>query len=480
MKYLRLLFFQFSLLYSSLAWAQLPDFYGKYADPNICTQLNITQDEKILNLVTRILEVYNLDNTYVIQACSSVENCVAAQRNGVQYILYNPDYMDDIRTLSFTESDMPVSQGQWNHLMVLAHEVGHHMNNHLTNPLGLKPREMELKADETAGFILYQLGAPDPETACSALRSPGVSEAGSASHPPREERIAAFRKGWDKAAAKDNKNSGTQTGPKPDSERFYIDSLVGKMILVRGGTFKMGCTREQKACDDDEMPAHQVTLDDYYIGETEVTMGQYRYFALETGHVSTGKSVVLKGSDLKAKSGVDWRCDETGEKRPYHSASYPVLHVSWFDATAYTEWLSRKTGISYRLPTEAEWEYAARGGQRGKGFQYAGGNNLEELAWYGENSNNKPHIVKSRASNELGLFDMSGNVCEWCADYMGAYSEENQSNPAGADTGELRVVRGGSWGNTDNLCRVACRTGVRPDNRDFNLGFRVVSQAKNK
>ncbi|MEN9415677.1 MAG: hypothetical protein RLZ62_1981, partial [Bacteroidota bacterium] len=158
MKYLRLLFLHFSLLYSSLAWAQLPDFYGKYADPNICTQLNITQDEKILNLVTRILEVYNLDNTYVIQACSSVENCVAAQRNGVQYILYNPDYMDDIRTLSFTESDMPVSQGQWNHLMVLAHEVGHHMNNHLTNPLGLKPREMELKADETAGFILYQLG----------------------------------------------------------------------------------------------------------------------------------------------------------------------------------------------------------------------------------------------------------------------------------------------------------------------------------
>jgi formylglycine-generating enzyme required for sulfatase activity len=567
MKHFRLIFFHFLLLYSSLAWTQLPDFYGRPVYADICTQLGVTEDEKVRSLVTRILDVYNIDNTYIIQACTGIKNCVATQRNGIQYILYDPQFMEDIRVLSFTESEIPVSQGQWNHLMVLAHEVGHHMNNHLINPLGLKPRDMELKADETAGFILYQLGAPDLETACKVLRSSSISETGSASHPPRMERLAAFKKGWDKAAEKlprsgtikvlncisaqvngelvagqmakevsvsipynggnggnhsgqsvqstgvigltatlpsgrfangdsslrylingvplgegitnfeintggklctislnvsglsgnkghlMNENGGDSNCAKPATKAAVIKNLlVGKFILVKGGTFFMGCTNEQGVtCDEDEIPVHQIALSDYYIGETEVTQAQWRAV------------VGNDPSELRFKG-----CDEC-----------PVDNVSWDNVQDFILKLNRSDdSIYYRLPTEAEWEYAARGGCYGKGYRYSGSNDPDEVAWYGNNADSKTHPVKGKKANELGIFDMSGNVWEWCSDWKGNYPSENLVNPTGPTKGIYRVYRGGSWGNNAGSCRMSSRSGSGSGYHDFNLGFRLVLATK--
>jgi formylglycine-generating enzyme required for sulfatase activity len=151
-----------------------------------------------------------------------------------------------------------------------------------------------------------------------------------------------------------------------------------------------------------------------------------------------------------------------------------VIHVSWNDAVAYCEWLSEKTGKKYRLPTEAEWEYAVRGGQKSKHYKYAGGDELSELAWYNENSGSKTHPVGGKKANELGLYDMSGNVWEWCQDWYGDYSSASQTNPTGASTGTRRVLRGGSWGYPDWNCRVSYRYFNSPTYRNINLGFRLA------
>ena len=255
------------------------------------------------------------------------------------------------------------------------------------------------------------------------------------------------------------------------------DPLAGAFILVKGGMFTMGCTSEQNNCGDDERPVQTVTLGDYYIGQTEVTLAQFKAFINETGYKTDaerqGTSWINTGI-WKEQSGVDWRCDETGRARAMHEGNHPVIHVSWNDAVAYAEWLSRKSGGRYRLPTEAEWEYAARGGSQSRRYQYAGSNNLDEVAWYFSNSGNTTHPVKGKIANELGLYDMSGNVWEWCADWYGSYSSGSQTNPAGPAAGSRRVLRGGSWSDIPAFCRVAHRDSVTPDYRNGYLGFRLA------
>ena len=132
------------------------------------------------------------------------------------------------------------------------------------------------------------------------------------------------------------------------------------------------------------------------------------------------------------------------------------------------------TGKNFRLPTEAEWEYAARGGQKSRGYKYAGSNALSDVAWYTDNSGSKTHPVKQKQANELGLYDMSGNVWEWCQDWSGSYSSNAQTNPTGPSSGSDRVIRGGSWNGSASYCRVADRYSNSPGNRNGNLGFRVV------
>lgn len=252
-----------------------------------------------------------------------------------------------------------------------------------------------------------------------------------------------------------------------------------EMAFVQGGTFTMGCTYEQGSdCFDSENPYHQVTVSDFYIGKYEVTVKQFSAF-IEATNYSTdadknGGSYIWNSSEWKLTSGVNWRCDAQGIARNVSEYNHPVIHVSWNDAVAYCNWLSSMTGKTYRLPTEAEWEYAARGGKQGNGYKYSGSNTIGNVAWYSENSGSSTHTVGTNQANELGVFDMSGNVWEWCSDWYGSYSSSSQTNPAGPSTGSYRVLRGGSWFNGARFCRVSFRDYYSPVYRGNDCGFRLV------
>ena len=225
---------------------------------------------------------------------------------------------------------------------------------------------------------------------------------------------------------------------------FTVKGVSFTMVGVKGGTFTMGGTAEQGSdVYSNDKPTHQVTLSDYYIGETEVTQELWK---------------AVMGSNPSYFSGTN----------------LPVEQVSWDDCQTFITKLNQLTGKKFRLPTEAEWEYAARGGQKSRGYKYAGSNTLSNVAWYTDNSSSNIHPVKQKQANELGLYDMSGNVLEWCQDWYGWYSSNAQTNPTGSSSGSGRVLRGGSWGNSASSCRVAYRGNYSPGTRDFFLGFRVV------
>jgi formylglycine-generating enzyme required for sulfatase activity len=213
-----------------------------------------------------------------------------------------------------------------------------------------------------------------------------------------------------------------------------------EMVFVKGGTFMMGSIDGQ----DDERPVHQVTLSDFSIGKFEVTQAQWR---------------TVMGSNPSKFAG----CDQC-----------PVEQVSWDDVHQFITTLNSKTGKKYRLPTEAEWEYAARGGSQSRGYTYSGSNDIGSVAWYDGNSGSKTHAVGQKQANELGIFDMSGNVLEWCSDWYGAYSSAAAVNPLGASSGQGRVFRGGCWNYDPQSCRVANRSYFYPGVRFSNLGFRLV------
>ena len=216
------------------------------------------------------------------------------------------------------------------------------------------------------------------------------------------------------------------------------------MVRVEAGTFTMGATPEMKKPDDWEKPTHQVTLtNDYYIGKYEVTQALWQA-------VMGNNPSDFKGDNL------------------------PVECVSWNDCQDFISKLNSITGKTFRLPTEAEWEYAARGGKKSRGYQYSGSNNLSDVAWYEDNSDNKTHAVGSKQGNELGIYDMTGNVWEWCQDWYGSYSSSSQVNPTGDTSGSYRVIRGGSWFFTARSCRSSYRGSNTPGRRNDDLGFRLV------
>ena len=228
-----------------------------------------------------------------------------------------------------------------------------------------------------------------------------------------------------------------------------VNGVKFKMVKVEGGTFMIGATEEQGTdALDWEKPVHQVTLSDYYIGETVVTQELWKA-------VMGNNPSRWEGNDL------------------------PVEMVSWEDAQEFIEKLNRETGWKFRLPTEAEWEYAARGGKKSQRYKYSGSDNLDEVAWYDGNSKvnsgKMTHLVKEKKANELGLYDMSGNVWEWCQDWYGEYSGRAQTNPQGPSSGADRVCRGGGWATYARGCRVSNRSFEKPANRDdISRGFRLV------
>ena len=276
------------------------------------------------------------------------------------------------------------------------------------------------------------------------------------------------------------------------------DSIEAKydieMVYIEGGTFMMGCAPEQERyCHDEEKPVHKVAITrDFYVGKYEVTQKQWRE---------------IMGTDLrqqrdKAGNGLSIR----GE-----GDSYPMYYVSWYETVEFCNRLSELAGLKpayginktvkdgengvsgtngivtlipeangYRLPTEAEWEYAARGGNKSNGYQYSGGNDAGEIAWYDSNSEAGTHPVGTRKANELGIHDMTGNVDEWVFDRYGFsyYANSPALDPAGPAEGTGRVVRGGSWYIHARNARVSIRYSYNPDLRSFNLGFRLARNSK--
>lgn len=251
----------------------------------------------------------------------------------------------------------------------------------------------------------------------------------------------------------------TVTQAKYSSEQTFTVTGNGKTVsfkmkLVEAGTFTMGATSEQGSdAESDESPTHQVALtNDYYMGETEVT--QALWYAV------MGQSPTSGGSSWSSSYGLGDDC--------------PAYNISYTDCKSFLTKLNQMTGQTFRFPTEAEWEFAARGGNESKGYKYAGSNTIGDVAWYTDNSGSKTHTVKTKAANELGLYDMSGNVYEWCQDWYGDYSSSSETNPTGASSGSRRVNRGGSWLSNVRCCRVSYRNYFTPGSRDRNLGFRLA------
>ncbi len=232
---------------------------------------------------------------------------------------------------------------------------------------------------------------------------------------------------------------------------FYKNWQAPEMIYVIGGSFSMGS--ELDGVDEDEKPLHEVTLSSYHIGKYEVTVKQFRDFCQAVGRIMP---------EVPPWGWID---------------DYPMVNISWYDAVEYCEWLSLKTEKKYHLPTEAQWEFAAKGATRSKGYAYSGSKKIDEVAWFADNTNMEgPRRVGTKMSNELGIHDMSGNVAEWCQDfYEKAYYSRSQSvNPKGPNLGTHRIVRGGSW--KEEAWR--CRTSFRYINTEiiwYNfMGFRIA------
>ncbi|NOZ34472.1 MAG: formylglycine-generating enzyme family protein [Chlorobi bacterium] len=265
-----------------------------------------------------------------------------------------------------------------------------------------------------------------------------------------------------------------------------------KMILVEGGTYTMG----SNSGVPEEKPAHKVTVNSFYIGEHEVTVAEYKKFASATG------------KRLPEPPDKEWMDSHKYTQMFYVSSgkqwwgwepNLPMQHVNWYDASEYCNWLSKQNGLSkcyvknadggwdfdrtkngYRLPTEAEWEFAARGGNKSGKYKYSGSDNINSVAWYDETSKlSGPKNVKTKDPNELGIYDMSGNVWEWCSDYYQTsyYSKSPEKNPFCATPMPYRVIRGGSWHYRAELAKVTSRDGPKAGMSNYNYGFRL---AKNK
>ena len=252
----------------------------------------------------------------------------------------------------------------------------------------------------------------------------------------------------------------------PDSDNYWGSGVEveNDLVFVEGGTFTMGSPADEPGRHDDEGPQHEVTVSSFYMSKYEVTQAQY--WAVMRSNPSF-----------------------------FIGYNKPVEQVSWYDAVNFCNELSEDEGLEkvytinstdvtadwtkngYRLPTEAEWEYAARGGKNSKGYVYSGSDTAGDVAWYSDNEGDTTHEVGTKAANELGLYDMSGNVDEWCWDWYGSYGSDAQTDPVGPFTGPSRVLRGGSWYYYAGHVRVAGRFSSSPGNSNYYFGFRLVLPA---
>ena len=255
-----------------------------------------------------------------------------------------------------------------------------------------------------------------------------------------EKRKVLAKKIWINRFATSTPNqTSTTTGLPP-----CILSLIENMVKVEGGSFMMGATKEQgEDAFGDESPAHKVTLSTYYIGRFPVKQ-------------------------------EEWQAVMGNNPSQFEGADKPVDSVNWHECQTFIKKLNEMTGLSFRLPTEAEWEYAARGGKRSKRYKFSGGNILEQVGWFDENSNEMSHPVGQKSPNELGIYDMSGNIWEWVQDWKGEFTMDEQENPQGPENGIERVCRGGGWNRERDRARVSYRGDDDPNLKYCSLGLRIA------
>ncbi|MDR0795638.1 MAG: formylglycine-generating enzyme family protein [Tannerella sp.] len=299
-------------------------------------------------------------------------------------------------------------------------------------PSSGRQTQMILIAVVTAGIVLLSIFG-----SCQFNRGSGETE--------RTSSVAASDTASIKLPEQETATTQIQSPSIPFANFTETANLLNiKMIAVQGGTFTMGCTPEQgDDCGYAEKPAHQVTVGNFLIGSHEVTQKQWQT-------VMGNNPSFFKGDNL------------------------PVEQVSWNEVQEFITKLNRMTGKQYRLPTEAEWEFAARGGAGSRGYKYSAGNTASNIAWSSENSRGTTHPVGTKTANELGLYDMSGNVAEWCNDRYGAYGNTAQTRPQDPSTGYNRVIRGGSWGDLSKNLRVSFRFHFSSEYRNGILGFRLA------
>ena len=237
-----------------------------------------------------------------------------------------------------------------------------------------------------------------------------------------------------------------------EEQKTVVRNLVANLVRVEGGSFQMGAQRTNPQADnydtearDNENPVHEVTLSNYFIGKFEITQREWR---------------TVMGYEL------DWS-EQYGK-----GDDFPAYNVSRSEALRFLEKLRAMTQLAFRLPTEAQWEYAARGGSRSLHFRFSGSNNADDVAWHNGNAGGGLHIAGEKRPNELGLHDMSGNLWEWCSDAYGTYPATPQTDPTN-ESGVQYVLRGGAWTYFPTYCRVTCRDSYSGDDASVSVGFRV-------
>lgn len=240
------------------------------------------------------------------------------------------------------------------------------------------------------------------------------------------------------------RTSSQKTMPITSSNNSIIQKLINNMVYVEGGSFMMGATAEQGIdATESEKPPHKVNLSSFSMGKYEVTQEEWQAVM---GNNPSG----FKGTKL------------------------PIESVSWNEAQEFIRKLNDITGKKFRMPTEAEWEYAARGGNRSKGYKYSGSDALSDVAWHSKNGGYMTHEIGRKKPNELGLYDMAGNVWEWCQDLYGSYSSDSKTNPTGSSSGSTRVARGGSWISNERYCRLSYRNYEPENKKSAEIGLRLA------
>lgn len=487
-----------TLILSSAANAEIGsmkvDHYCSFNDeplPSILTTFD--SDNAAQQALSRVMSFTGLPPRFEILA-ADVPNAAAVIRNNKRYILYNQRFMRKVRD---------TTKNNWSEISILAHEIGHHLSNHTFQFTGSRPK-FELEADRFSGFVLQRMGASLDDAVAVMERM--VSQKGSATHPARSARVAAVTNGWVDAEEKsggsqfkrepvrpstvvrnngspehshngrshshplpaeglNHQHNGSQSTQVVRSTPAPVTSRAPEpeMVSIRGGTFMMGSPVSEKGRGSNEKQ-HSVTVGNFSIGKYEVSNTEYARCVAD----GACKPAVWQenGSEDNLQAG--------GEVyQGFNGGSQPVVGISWNNAMSYARWLSSETGRKYSLPTEAQWEYAARAGSN-SAYPWGGsiGSNKANCNGCGR-SWNTTAPVKSFPPNALGLHNTIGNILEWvCSAYHVSYNGSEQRCATTNDTRE-RVLRGGSLYNPPAAVRSASRFSYSAESRFLDTGFRL-------